>query len=169
VKWVKGTEERMKPPGGKERIMPIKDFCTKNVVTARGDETVADAAKMMRDKNVGTIVVVDRQAVPIGMITDRDVAINVAAEGKNPASTRIKEVMSEDLIVLNEERGVFEAVKTMCEQGVRRVPIVDGEGRLSGILSLDDLLMIFGEEMASIAGAVAYGTSSPRGKKVPVG
>jgi signal-transduction protein with cAMP-binding, CBS, and nucleotidyltransferase domain len=73
--------------------------------------------------------------------------------------------MSEDPIVLNEERGIFEAVNTMCEQGVRRVPIVDGDGRLSGILSLDDLIMIFGEEMASIAGVVAYGSSRSPAKE----
>ncbi|HET6370188.1 MAG TPA: CBS domain-containing protein [Nitrospiria bacterium] len=149
--------------------MPIGEFCTKNVVTARGNETVADAAKKMSDNSVGTIIVVDRQAVPVGMITDRDITVRVVAEGKDPTSTRINEAMSEDPIVLNEERGIFEAVKTMCEQGVRRVPIVDGEGKLSGILSLDDLIMIFGEEMASIAGVVAYGSSRFSAKKIAVG
>ena len=149
--------------------MPIGEFCTKSVVTARSDESVADAAKKMLEKNVGTIIVVDLQTVPIGMITDRDVAVRVVAEGRDPGSTRIGEVMSEDPIVLNEERGIFEAVKTMCEQGVRRVPIVNGDGRLSGILSLDDLIMIFGEEMASIAVVVAYGSSRISTKKIAVG
>jgi CBS domain-containing protein len=64
--------------------MPIKEFCTKSVVTARADESVADAAKKMLEKNVGTIIVVDLQAAPIGMITDRDVAVRVVAEGKTP-------------------------------------------------------------------------------------
>ncbi|HET6371260.1 MAG TPA: CBS domain-containing protein, partial [Nitrospiria bacterium] len=78
--------------------MPIGEFCTKSVVTARSDESVADAAKKMLEKNVGTIIVVDLQTVPIGMITDRDVAVRVVAEGRDPGSTRIGEVMSEDPI-----------------------------------------------------------------------
>jgi|GEM_PF-6438575 len=77
--------------------------------------------------------------------------------------------MTEDLIALNKERGVFEVAKTMCEQGVRGVPIANGEGKLYGIASLDDLIMVFGEEIASMAGAVACGISRSAGQAVTVG
>jgi len=132
------------------------------VVTAHEDDTVSEAARLMKKGNIGAVVVVDRRNVPVGMITDRDIAVKVIAEEKRPEATALKEVMSEDVVVLSKDRGIFETVKTMCDQGVRRVPVVNGEGQLFGIISLDDLLMIFGEEMASMAGAVAFGNAGAR-------
>jgi len=145
--------------------MPIGDFCTKRVVTAREDDSVVEAARLMKKENIGAVVVVDRKNVPVGMITDRDIAVKVIAEGKRPEATSLKDAMSGDVVVLSKERGIFETIKTMCDQGVRRVPVVDGEGQLFGIISLDDLLIVFGEEMASMAGAVAFGNAASRSRR----
>lgn len=137
--------------------MSIREFCTKNVVTALGEETLFDAAKKMWLKNVGAVVVIDANRVPVGIVTDRDIAVKGVAQGKNPKSTPLHDIMSEEVVVLSQDRGLFETARIMCEQGVRRIPVVDGEGRLAGIVSLDDLMMVLGGEMATLAGTVAYG------------
>src|SRR3990172_5244434 len=153
---------------GKEDAMPIKEFCTTNVITALEGETAFDAAQKMQNKGVGSIVVVDRGTKPVGMITDRDIAVKVVAQGKDPKTTSLKEIMSKDMIVLSQDRGFFETTKIMREKGIRRIPVVDHEGKLFGIICLDDLIMVFGEEAANIAGTIAYGTSRAEEKTVAV-
>ncbi len=148
--------------------MIIKEVFTKNVVTARPDETLYDAAKKMWVQNVGAIVVVDKENVPVGIITDRDISMKGVAQGKDPKTTSLKTIMSQEVVVLNEERTLFEAARTMREQGIRRIPVVNEKGTLSGIISLDDMLTVFGREMSALAGTVAYGTLSPAGKKLAV-
>ena len=143
--------------------MPIMEYCTKHVITATGSQTVFDAAKQMWDRNVGAIVVLDSDKKPLGMVTDRDIAVNVVAQGKDPRSTVLKEIMSKNALVLRQDQGIFEATKMMSEKGIRRLPIVDSEGKLAGIISLDDLITVFGEEVANIANAIAY--ESYRSKK----
>ena len=150
--------------------MSIGEFSTKDVITALGGETVFDAAKLMLDKGVGSIVVVDLDKKPIGMVTDRDIAVKVVAQGKDPKFTLLKEIMSKDTVVLSQDRGFFETTKIMSGTGIRRIPIVDHDGKLTGIICLDDLIMVFAEELANIAGTIAYGTSLPEERrKVAVG
>lgn len=149
--------------------MSIEEYSTKHVITALESQTVFDTTKQMRDKNVGSVVVLDSEKRPIGMVTDRDIAVKIVAEGKDPKSTLLKAFMSQDMVVLSQEKGVFETTKIMSEKGFRRIPIVDSEGKLAGIVSSDDLIMVFGEEMVNIANAVAYETSHPERSKVPVG
>ena len=149
--------------------MSIGEFSTKDVITALGGETALDATKLMLDKGVGSIVVVDLDKKSIGMVTDRDIAVKVVAQGKDPKFTLLKEIMSKDTVVLSQDRGFFETTKIMSETGIRRIPVVDHDGKLTGIICLDDLIMVFGEELANIAGAIAYGTSRVKGGKVAVG
>jgi len=148
--------------------MSLREFFTRNVVTGLGNETILDAAKRMRDRKVGAIVVVDDEQKPIGMVTDRDLVVKAMAEGKNPQTTLLRETMSFDLVSLDENRGLFEATKIMSNQGIRRVPVVDKEGKLAGIICLDDLIMVFGQEIAGVAGAIAYETFGTPGKKLIV-
>jgi CBS domain-containing protein len=147
--------------------MSIAEFCTKRVVTALGSDTVFNAARQMQEKNVGSIVVFDADKKPIGMVTDRDIAVKVIAEGKDPKTTFLREIMSEETTVLHQNQGIFDATKLMNEKGIRRIPVVDADGKLSGIISLDDLIMMFGVEVANIAAAIAYGTSRPATIKLP--
>ena len=148
--------------------MPIKDFCTQEVVTVRAEESLFEAARRMSERGVGTVVVIDAEGTPIGMLTDRDITVKAVADGKDPRTTLVREVMHTDVVALNEERGVFETIRTMREQGIRRIPIVNSEGRLSGIISLDDLIMLMGEEMANLSGVVAYGASAKPMKKIVI-
>lgn len=147
--------------------MPIIEYCTKHVITALGSQTVFDAAKQMRDKNVGSIVVLGSDKKPIGMVTDRDIVVNVVAREKDPKSTLLKEVMSKQTVVLRQDQGIFETTKIMREKGIRRIPVVNSEGELAGIICLDDLIMMFGREVANIAAAIAYGTTRSRKRNIP--
>ncbi|TAK09210.1 MAG: CBS domain-containing protein [Candidatus Manganitrophaceae bacterium] len=148
--------------------MLIRDFCTKNVVTASEEETLFDAAKKMWEGDVGTVVIIDEERVPIGIITDRDVAMKGVALD-DPTWAPLKETMAHDIIVLHQDRDLSEAIQIMSEQGIRRIPIVDDDGKLAGILSLDDVMMVFGQGLSQLAGTVAYGLCAPPGKKTGAG
>jgi CBS domain-containing protein len=149
--------------------MSIAEFSTKYVITALEGETVFDAAKLMSDRGVGSIVVVDLDKKPIGMVTDRDIVLKVIVQGKDPKFTILKEIMTKDIIILSQDRGFFETTKIMSAMGIRRIPIVDHDGKLTGIISLDDMILVFGEELSNIAGAIASGTSIPKSVKTTVG
>jgi CBS domain-containing protein len=149
--------------------MGIMEYCSKHVITASENLTVLDAAKEMRNKNVGSIVVIDFEKKPIGMVSDRDIVVKVTAQGKDPTSTFLKDVMSKQTVVLRQDQGVFEATKLMSEKGIRRIPVVDSNGKLEGIVCLDDLIMLFAEEVENIANAIAYGTSRAEAKNFTEG
>ena len=144
--------------------MLIREFCTKNVVTASPEETLYDAAKKMWEENVGTVVIVDEEETPIGIVTDRDVAMKGVALFE-PTWAPLREMMAQDIVVLNQDRDLFEAARMMFEQGIRRIPIVDEDGKLAGIISFDDIMMIFGQEISHLAGAVAFGLCAASGEK----
>ena len=148
--------------------MPITEYCTKHVITALGSQTVSDAAKQMQKKDVGSIVVLDTNKKPIGMVTDRDIVVKAVAKGKDLKSTLLKDIMSKHAVVLRQNQGIFETTKIMSEKGIRRIPVVDAKGKLAGIICLDDLIMMFGQEVSNIACAIAYGTSRARSRKVSV-
>src|SRR5262249_19786587 len=99
--------------------------------------------------------------------TDRDIAVKVIAEGRDPKTTLLSEVMSKEAAVLHQDQGIFDATKLMSEKGLRRIPVVADDGKLSGIICLDDLIMMFGVEMANMAAAIAYGTVRPVTIKLP--
>lgn len=144
--------------------MLIGEFCTKEVVTALGDETLYDAAKKMWDHGVGTVVIVDEEGAPIGIITDRDVAMKGVAQ-MDPTWAPLNAMMAQEIVVLHQDRDLFEATRIMSEQGIRRIPVVDDDGKLAGILSIDDVMMVFGRELSHLAGTVAYGLSAAPGRR----
>jgi CBS domain-containing protein len=123
------------------------------VVTVSADAPIGEAARLMHDKNIGAIVVAEGTR-PRGIVTDRDIAIAVAVDGKRP-SAHVGEIMHPNPTVIPEERGILDAVKLLAEHGVRRLPVVDAQGRLTGIIALDDMLMLLGTEMGHIASALS--------------
>lgn len=102
--------------------------------------TCAEAARRMRRQNVGSIVV-EEDGAPIGIVTDRDLVTRVLAEEIEPASLCVGEVMSRFPVFLAAERELGEAIQMMTKMGVRRLPVVKANGRLLGMLSLDDVLV----------------------------
>ena len=123
--------------------MSIGKFCNRNVVCATRSTTIAAAAALMRKSHVGNVVLVDESAGgrrPVGIVTDRDIVIEVVAAGLDPAQVALSEVALRPLVTIGESASHGEAVRAMAAQGVRRLPVIDGDGNLFGIITLDDLL-----------------------------
>jgi CBS domain-containing protein len=113
----------------------------------------------MRNQHVGDVVVVelrDGHARPVGMVTDRDVVVEVVAAGARPDTLRVGEIMAPDVATVRESEGVFETVRYMRDKGVRRMPVVDQAGGLIGIVTLDDLLALLAEEMIELSKLVSH-------------
>lgn len=122
----------------------IGSSCVKPVATVTPGSTVAQAAALMRKHHVGALVVVDDSSgagKPLGMVTDRDIAIEVVAAGLVPATVTVGEIVQRPVTSVTEDASWAETVRLMSVSGVRRLPVVDAAGRLVGIVSFDDLLL----------------------------
>jgi CBS domain-containing protein len=123
--------------------MEIREVMTESVVTARPATPVREVAELMRDRNVGSVVLVDGDGSPVGFITDRDVAVSVVAEGHDAEAVAAGHASS-PVVTASPGIDVLEATELMVSHGVRRLPIVEGE-RLMGIVTLDDLAVRIGD------------------------
>jgi CBS domain-containing protein len=140
--------------------MGVGEICSREVVFARRNDSVAQAARLMRERHVGSVVVVDERngrRFPAGIVTDRDIAVGVVALGLDPEKRSLEAAMPAELVCARESDGLGRAVALMRAQGVRRLPVIDGAGALVGILSADDVLEILSEELYCLAGMVARG------------
>jgi len=138
--------------------MPIGEICNRQVVFLYPQASLLDAVRLMRDHHVGDVVVVEEQTGrlrPVGILTDRDIVIEVLAQDVRPEEVCVGEVMSSDLLTAREEDDVLETVKSMRARGVRRIPVLDGEGRLAGIVTFDDLVDLLAEQMTDLARLVS--------------
>lgn len=129
--------------------MKLNEVFTRRVVTAGPEETLAKVALEMQEHNVGTVVVVENQR-PVGIVTDRDLALALGAQGVNP-QIQVQKVMTRHVLAIPEDTGIYAATKFMREREVRRLPIVDREDRVVGIVTLDDLLRFLGRELYNLA------------------
>jgi CBS domain-containing protein len=128
----------------RECQMNAHDLCQRNVVTVRRHEELSTAAWVMRERNVGCLVVVEPAGVfggwrPVGLLSDRDIVTNVFARDCDPRNVVVEEAMTLHPLTLAQGTSVEEALQRMRAAGVRRVPVVDDRGCLSGILALDDI------------------------------
>ena len=133
--------------------MPIGAICNREVVFVFRNDSVREAAALMRAHHVGDLVVVDElaQRKPVGIVTDRDIVISVVAQGLDPVALSVGEIMRPELITAPEEQGVFESIQHMRQKGVRRLPVVGKRGQLVGIVSIDDLIALFADELGELA------------------
>jgi CBS domain-containing protein len=134
----------------------LDKICTKPVITASAQMTVYEAARAMRSKNVGALVVVNAGR-PIGMLTDRDIAVDVVARGMDPHSVRIRDVMRKKPLTIRQELGLLDAARAFAKSGIRRLPVVDKGGVLIGVIAIDDIMILLGNEMGYVAGALSAG------------
>jgi CBS domain-containing protein len=116
----------------------IRELMTANPRAIEADKPVAEAAKMMRDEDVGLAPIVEGDRL-VGTVTDRDIAIRVVAEGRDPESTTVREVASTDLVTIDPEQSLDEALRLMAQHQVRRLPVVEEDGRLVGVLAQADV------------------------------
>jgi len=139
--------------------MAVGEICNREVVVAEKALSVVDAAQLMRKHHVGDLVVVEEKGGrkhPVGIVTDRDIVVEVVAAGVNPQSLKLGDIMGPEMATVRESEGLFEALRYMRDKGVRRMPVVDGAGGLVGILTLDDLLSLLAEEMTELAKLVSH-------------
>jgi CBS domain-containing protein len=134
--------------------MSLERFCRKQVATALTTETVQVAAERMTQQHVGALVIVDDERRPIGILTDRDIVCRVLNERRDPGSTLIQAVMSPNPVVARESDRIDEVAFTMHQKGVRRIPVVNASGQVVGMVSLDDLIVLFASELGQTAAAV---------------
>ena len=116
----------------------VRDTMTSNPCAIDADKTVAYAAKMMRDEDVGLAPIVEGDRL-VGVLTDRDVAVRVVAEGRDPEQIKVSEVASRDLVTLDPQQDLDEALRLMARHQVRRLPVVEEDSRLVGVLAQADV------------------------------
>lgn len=128
--------------------MSVGEVCNRDVVVVKKSESALDAALLMRRFHVGDLVVIEEeggQRIPVGIVTDRDIVIEAVAEDVNCRELTVGDIMSTDLVTVNEDEDIVDAVKMMRANGIRRVPVVDGSGVLVGIVTVDDLIELLAE------------------------
>jgi CBS domain-containing protein len=116
----------------------IKDVMTSNPCTIDAEKSVAYAAKMMRDEDVGLAPIVEGEKL-VGMLTDRDIAIRVVAEGKDPDQVKVREVASKQVVSIDPQQELDEALRIMAQHQVRRLPVVEEDGKLVGVIAQADI------------------------------
>ena len=142
--------------------MSIKGLCRKEVVTVKPETTIAEVTKVMEEKNLGCVIVSQdgiewkemgmRGAKGFGIVTDRDIALKVINKRIDPHKAPIHTIMTKrNLVVLREDMGLLEALEKVRNSAVRRFPVVDTDGNLEGIITIDDIIRLMGREMADVA------------------
>lgn len=131
--------------------MGVGEHCTRDLVTIRPGDSVRDAAKQMELRRAGCVVAVDDEGRPTGILTDRDIVLRVLRRGLDPDATTAAEVMGDDLATARESTPLVTAMRRMRAHGVRRIPVVDATGRLSGIFDWNDAIRIIDAELHQAA------------------
>lgn len=138
--------------------MRVGEYCNREVVVMTARHSVCDVAKTMRDLHVGDVVIVEQRGdapVPVGIVTDRDLAIEVLAAGRDAAEVSVAQIMSTDLITAREDDDAMATLQRMRNAGVRRMPVVDAAGALVGIITVDDYINVFAEQMEDLVRLVS--------------
>ena len=139
--------------------MPVSEICNREVVIVQSDNAVLEAAQLMREHHVGDVVVVEERGgvrVPVGIVTDRDLVVEIMAPELDQKVITVGDIMTPELVTVKKNAGVSETIEYMRAKGVRRVPVVDDSGGLVGILTLDDLLELLAEELLALAKLVRH-------------
>jgi signal-transduction protein with cAMP-binding, CBS, and nucleotidyltransferase domain len=134
--------------------MGIADFCTREVVTCGRLTTALELARVMRDRHVGDVVIVETVeggVRPVGVVTDRDLAVHVMARGIAPEQCVAEDLMDVDVHTALGSESTYDAIWHMRSQGIRRLPIVDAHNRLLGIVTADDVTDFIAQELSALA------------------
>jgi len=135
--------------------MNAGEVCKQNVVTIREFDELSAAAKLMRERHVGYLIVVESMPVdvrfkPVGVLTDRDIVVGVLARDADIRTLRVGDVMTRQPVVVDEDKSIGFALREMRRIGARRVPVVGPAGYLVGVLSLDDVIEVLAKELLGV-------------------
>ncbi|NIP31495.1 MAG: CBS domain-containing protein [Candidatus Dadabacteria bacterium] len=134
--------------------MSLGNLCRKDVVTVKPGTLVKEVTKLMEEKNIGSVIITDDKEM-FGIITDRDIALGIVNKDLNPQQTTVDELMTHNFVlVLREDIGLYEALEQVKRSAVRRFPVVDINGNLKGIITLDDIITLLSKEMADVASII---------------
>ena len=136
----------------------VGNICQRDLDLVGPDDSVASAADRMRQRTVGSLIVVDGSKHPIGIITDRDLVIRALADAKDADTTPVSEVMTPDIVVATADTSINSALRLMRDGPFRRLPIVDQEGVLIGLVTIDDMLIRIGREFGEIGSLIELET-----------
>jgi CBS domain-containing protein len=142
------------------RRLNAGEVCTRNVTYAYKSMPVNEAARLMREQHVGSLVVVEETEqgrVAVGMLTDRDIVTGIVAKDIDARMVRVEDAMSGDLVTVREQDSTTDVLGLMRRKGVRRIPVVDGKGALVGLVALDDLLELVADELRLVVQAIEVG------------
>jgi CBS domain-containing protein len=134
--------------------MSVGEICSREVIVTEKSATVTQVAQLMRNEHVGDVIVVENRGgarVPVGIVTDRDLVVQVLAKDVPLDQCAIGDIMSYELVTAKETDGIWETLQRMRTRGVRRIPVVNASGALVGILTADDLVELLGEELSDLA------------------
>lgn len=134
--------------------MPIGEICSRETVVCDRNTTILEASQLMRQHHVGDLVVIEESAgkqVPVGIVTDRDIVVSVVSMKLDTSVFAVGDLVFSDIVTIREDQGVFETMQQMRAHGIRRIPVVNEEGGLVGIVSIDDLIQLLAEEMNELA------------------
>lgn len=148
--------------------MKIEAICTRPVVTIDGQRSIADAARLMREQHVGTLVVTCTTARGVevsGIVTDRDLVVDAVARHALETDMQVADLASTDLSTIPEGADLDEAVAMMRGRGVRRLLVSDGEGRLCGLVSINDVIQAFADQIGGLASIIRAGREREIGER----
>jgi CBS domain-containing protein len=134
--------------------MSVGNFCNREVVIARRDDSIVEIARLMRRHHVGSVVICEERHghnKPVGIVTDRDLVVEVMATSVDEGEVSAGDIMSYELLTAREQDGLWEVMQRMRARGVRRVPVVDKDGGLLGILTADDIIELLAGELGDFA------------------
>jgi CBS domain-containing protein len=147
--------------------MWIGDHCTRRVVCIEAAEMASEAIRLMRDFQVGSVVVVQTRGPfrsPVGIITDRDIALCFAEGALDLAATPVRALMTQAPVCIEEREGLDRAVEAMRANAVRRLPVVDADGSLVGIITADDIIRLYGAHLRALSMVLSREHRSGNGK-----
>lgn len=131
----------------------IRSIVREQVVSASPDTPVTEIAQLMEEEDVGSVVILEDER-PRGIVTDRDLALEVLVHERDPSSLTAADVMSEEVVTVDVDSGIFDVIRTMQESSVRRIPAVDSDGRVAGIVTFDDFVILLGRELEQLGNVV---------------
>jgi CBS domain-containing protein len=137
-----------------EYVMQAAELCNRQVVTASRDMSIPEAARLMRDRHVGSLVVTETKegrVIPVGILTDRDIVVEIVSRDISLNEVTVGDIMTYALLKVAEDENIFDVAQRMRARGVRRVPVVSRLGDLIGIIAADDILELLSEELSLLS------------------
>ena len=138
--------------------MPLGEICNREVVFITREGSIRDAIGLMRNHHVGAVVIVDEiqgRRMPVGVLTDRDIVLELLAKDVELGRVSAGDLMSRELLTAREEDDILDTIKRMRSAGVRRLPVIDGKGCLTGIVTVDDLIGLIAEQLTDLTRLIA--------------